>query len=156
LSSEPHRIPNTSGLKGTLLHEYGHVLQQGEFWNEWRKAFGWVSKPEEEIDWKVATPRMHDTNQPERCVSDYARISPDEDICESFAAAVNNPAVLDPERLEFIRERWLKSIQETGSMPVSIEVRAGDDIQLPKAPYVVKYKTTVSRVFIPGKVVDKE
>lgn len=148
LSAEPHRIANTSGLAGTLVHEVGHILQDGAFVEEWKKRFNWKELEESQIVRGLV--RTQDNEQPERLVTDYAKFSPAEDICESFSAAVNNPDVLDPERLAFIRERWLRaSEQET-----NISLAKKDTVEPPQAPSQIKYKIKVSSFSI-GKVVKR-
>ena len=144
VSPEPHRIPNTSSFAGTLAHEFGHIYlsADSDFWNDWRRNFGWKTLPDDQVDWSKAAPKRYSTNQPERCITDYALFSPDEDICESLSAVVNNPEVLDTERRVFVRERWLKEV-ESKEVEVDLEKKVGNDIQLPKVPDTVKYRAKV-------------
>ncbi len=146
MSGEPHRIPNTSGFIGTLVHEYAHVLPEGNFWNDWRVQFGW--KPLSEIDYSKSAPKSYSTDQESRCVTDYAKFSPDEDICESLVAAVNNPTTLDDERLQFIQDRWLKDIRPLSPDEISIARKSKEEVVLPKIPETVKYKIRASTFII--------
>ena len=71
MSNQPHRIPNTSGFVGTLIHEYGHILPEGTFRGDWSAKFGW--KPLDEIDYSRPAPKSYSTDQEDRCVTDYAK-----------------------------------------------------------------------------------
>lgn len=143
MSAEPHRIPNTSGFAGTLTHEFGHILPEGSgLWDEWRKRFGW--KILDDIDYSRPAPKSYVTDQEDRCVTDYAKFSPDEDISESLVAAVHNPSVLDAERLEFLREKWLGDVKVVPADQVSLTRKTGTAVKMPEAPKVIKYKTRVS------------
>lgn len=143
LSSEPHRIPDTSSLAGTLAHEFGHIYisADGDFRKEWARTFGWQDLPDDQVDRQKPAPKKYVTKEPERCVTDYAQFSPDEDICESLSAVVNNPTVLDTEKLAFIRERWLK--EEEVKIEASAERKIEADIKMPRVPDKVKYKAKV-------------
>ncbi len=154
MSSEPHRIPNTSGFKGTVIHEFGHTFQQdGTFLQDWKKTFGWEYLPDDQVDWSKEVPKRTVVADPARCVSDYARFEAEEDICESLVAAISNPEVLDPERLKFIQDRWLK--QPHASAPeVQIEHKTGVDVELPTISTQIKYKTRMS-TFKPGFKITK-
>jgi hypothetical protein len=148
VSNEQHRIPDTTRLAGTLVHEYGHVLQDTDMVEEWKKKFGW--KELDQAQQVRGIVKTHDTEFPERCVSDYAKFSPEEDICDSFAAALNNPDILDPEKLKFIREHWLKDVKPD----VQAVTTKKDKIELPKVSSPVKYKVVVNKFTI-GKVVKR-
>lgn len=145
VSPEPHRIENTSGLAGTVAHEFGHIYLSagGDFWNGWRLAFGWKMLPDDQVDWKKPAPKTYGTNQSGRCVTEYAQFSPDEDVCESLAATINNPDVLDAERLAFIKEHWFKVV-ESKETETNIQKKVGKDVELPKAPDKIKYKVKVA------------
>lgn len=150
VSSEPHRIPGTNRLAGTLVHEFGHVLQDTDFVQEWKKRFGW--KELEQTQQVRSIVKTHETEFPERCVSDYAKFSPEEDICESLAAAVNNPKALDPEKLVFIQERWLNNVRPD----IQATALKKQKVELPKILNPVKYKVSVGKFeFTAGKVVKR-
>jgi hypothetical protein len=148
VSNEQHRIPDTTRLAGTLVHEYGHVLQDTDMVEEWKKKFGW--KELDQAQQVRGIVKTHETEFPERCVSDYAKFSPEEDICDSFAAALNNPSVLDPEKLAFIREHWLKDVKPD----IQSTTTKKDKIELPRVQSPVKYKVVVNKFTI-GKVVKR-
>lgn len=148
LSAEPHRITNTTGLAGTLVHEVGHILQDGAFVEEWKRRFAWKVLEQSQVVRGLV--RTQENEQPERLVTDYAKFSPAEDICESFAAAINNPDVLDPERLAFIRERWLRDSEQEPNIFLTEKGK----VELPQAPSQIKYKIKVSSFSI-GKVVKR-
>lgn len=150
VSSEPHRIPETTRLAGTVAHEFGHILQDTDFVQEWKKRFGWEEL--EQTQQVRSIVKTHETKFPERCVSDYAKFSPEEDICESLAAAINNPKVLDPGKLAFIQERWLNNVRPD----IQATTLKKDKVELPKVPNPVKYKVRVSKFeFTAGKVVKR-
>ncbi len=144
VSPEPHRIPDISSFAGTLVHEIGHIYSRADFdfLQEWQKRFGWEVLPNEQVDWQKPISKIYATNQPHRCITDYAQFSPDEDICESLSAVVNNPTVLDPERRAFIEERWFK--QKPTEVEVSSERKVGTHIQMPKVADKIKYKTRIA------------
>jgi len=131
ISSELHRVEGVSGLAGTVAHEFGHIFinADSKFADKWRSTFGW----------EPGQDRFR-TTQPERCVTTYAQYSEDEDICESLAAVLNNPSVLDRDKLVFLRERWLKNIK-SGRVKVGLQKR--EKTELPLAPKQVKYKVRV-------------
>jgi hypothetical protein len=150
VSSENHRIPDATRLAGTVVHEFGHALQDTDFVQEWKRRFRW-----NELD--KAQPvrgivKTHETEFPERCVSEYAKFSPEEDICDSFAAAVNNPDALDPEKLAFIQDRWLKDV----SPDIQATASKMERVELPKVTSPVKYKVKVNKFqFTSGTVVKR-
>lgn len=143
VSPEPHRIANTSSFAGTLAHEFGHIYLSagGDFWNEWRKRFGWETLPDDQVDREKPAIKSYTTNQPERCITGYAQFSPDEDICESLSAVVNNPAVLDPERRDFIMERWFK--EKPVEKEVATDRKVAGQIKMPRVPNKIKYKAKI-------------
>ncbi len=151
VSAEPHRIPETSGFAGTLAHEFGHfyLYADDNFLSEWKDKFGWRKLSNEEVDWSKHAPKTYATDQAERCVTDYAQFSPDEDICESLAAAVNNPAVLDQEKLAFIKEHWFKE-GEMGAVETSLERKTAMGIQMPQVPDKIKYKAKIKKFEVRG------
>lgn len=153
VSNEPHRVPNVSNFAGTLSHEVGHILADTAFVEKWKRKFGWEELPDDEVkvigDLRV-TKRCA---QPERLISSYAGFSPEEDICESLVAAINNPQALDPERLVFLQESWLADSPESGGQQVTIAKKTGTEIQLPKSKQPIKYKVVAGKIFTMGKIV---
>lgn len=118
-SFAPYRIAGITRFEGALIHEIAHkvlkadaeVVRSGErsLHGRWCTRFGWTALPAEGSGrvlpggcetWAVI-------EDPARCVNDYARCGPGDDFCESLAAALRVPAVLDPERFQFLRDEVL-------------------------------------------------
>lgn len=142
MSPEPHRIPNTSSFAGTLGHEFGHIYAEvnDEFTNAWMKKFGWKALPgtEEIVSTSKQFKEMFAVEEPGRCITDYAQLSPNEDICESLSAVINNPAVLDKERRDFIMEQWFQ--EKLVEKEVVIDKKTSGDIKMPRVPEKIKYR----------------
>lgn len=151
MSEEPHRIASTSSFAGTLSHEIGHILANSDFVEEWKRRFGWVRLEDGEVKTVGDFTALYKNEQPDRLVSDYAKFTPEEDICESLVAAINNPEVLDPERLAFLREHWLKEKEEEKST-VFLVRKTESEIEVPKVEQPVKYGVRVGRTFKMGKI----
>ena len=139
----PHRIKKVSNFEGTLIHEFSHniVDTDVELFNKWNEKFGWeiIEQPIEKFP--GGDPICYENEHPERCVSQYARLSPDEDIAESIVAALRDPKVLDPERLQFLKETLrLDKIDVVKAPEINIQRRSGKDIKLPQLESPVKYK----------------
>ena len=100
-----HRVPNTSNLSGTLIHELAHSLSIS-IKNKWAKSFSWelLEKP---IKTKGGVYKYYKVKSPERCISEYAKFHPHEDLCDSLVAAIMCPNLLDKERLKFIKNNIL-------------------------------------------------
>jgi len=136
LKSIQHRVKGVSNFEGTLIHELTHVLAaKTSLDKEWAQKFGWEQNQEkiEELqriglmdklwttpqkDWSSLHPdiwnlvRVWENDHPERCVTDYARRGPEDDLADSMVAAMRNPEILDEERFKFLRERFLKDVDE--------------------------------------------
>jgi hypothetical protein len=140
MSPEPHRIPDTSSFAGTLAHEFGHMYTKlgDQFVAEWMEKFGWEILPEDKIDYSAPSVKIFTTDKLDRCITDYAQFSPEEDICESLSAVINNPAVLDAEKRAFIEERWFK--EEPIEKEIIIDKKTSKDIKMPRVPDKIKYK----------------
>jgi len=124
-----HRVTGVSNFKGTVTHELTHSLT-GDIVNEWKLAFGW-----EDLN-----NSRQQTRQPEKCVDDYAKINPEEDICESMVAAIWKPEVLDPEKLQFLdREMGIEQAREK-QLPIRIVKKTGNDIALPSLEGPIKFR----------------
>lgn len=153
VSNEPHRVPNVSSFAGTLSHEVGHILADTAFVEKWKRRFGWEELPDDEVKVVGDLTVTKRNTQPERLISSYAGFTPEEDICESLVAAINNPQALDPERLVFLQESWLAGSPESGEQQVTITKKTGTEIQLPKSKQPIKYKVVASKIFVMGKIV---
>ncbi len=139
MSNEPHRIPNTSSLVGTLIHEFGHFLQQNpQLQNEWIKRFGWKILSSEEM--RSRYPKQFETQQESRCVTDYAKFSQDEDICESLVAAIRQPEILDKEKLDFIIDKFLNGKLPNIESAKEFERKSSEEVTMPLTPEKIKYR----------------
>ena len=141
-----HRVEGVSNFEGTLVHEFTHALVGKEISNEWKRRFGWKVNQKkwdkikrlgliEELnatpqkDWGNLHPdifnlvRVWETDEPQRCVTDYAKLGPEDDIAESMVAAVCNPEVLDKRRLFFLQDKFLSDIDEETAPAVDIQKR---------------------------------
>lgn len=106
----PFRIPSVSNFEGVLTHELTHLIQD-EFQEEWLEKFQWqfcIDHPDWE--WKTtpdgaSTRLFHKKTgemapnsafplQPDSCVTDYAKIDWNEDVCESMVAYIYDPKLL--------------------------------------------------------------
>ncbi|MBP6888427.1 MAG: hypothetical protein KBC21_01870 [Candidatus Pacebacteria bacterium] len=139
-----HRVTGVSNLEGTLIHEFAHSLGV-EFENMWRKEFGWeqMEKPEQLMN---GTWRLEQNIEPERCITEYARINTAEDICESMVGALRNPGALDPARYRKIHEELLPD--KLGDVPNRITKKLQGTFQLPKIKEPFKYKRVLKRRII--------
>lgn len=128
-----HRVEPASNFEGTLIHEITHSLQNADVRNEWSEKFGWESFESEGKS-------LLKVKNPERCITDYARnINPSEDICESMVATVVSPQRLDPERLEFLRDKFF-SKSRNSELTIDIQRHGEGDIRLPTIDPDVKFK----------------
>jgi hypothetical protein len=149
LKSIPHRVAGVSNFEGTLIHEYGHVLQNDqEFNREWREKHGWRFLSEEEHKQIDDHAHLYANDEPEKCPTEYARFSPGEDICESLVEAIKSPDLLDPERLKTLQENWLKAIDYNPSVEVIANRKIADQISLPTIPEPLKYKVKIGRKLV--------
>ncbi len=134
------RIKGVSNFDAVLIHEFSHNIRKInlDFINKWIKKF-WVL--EQDFEKKRKMPGGgedcldYDPIDPKRCVSEYARSSPDEDLCESMVAALRNPQALDLWKLKLIKKELLG---KNKADEVKFERR--DKIELPKIKSPVKYK----------------
>ena len=140
--SDKFRIEGVSAFEATIIHELSHLIT-ADFVNKWAQKFNWheLKEPKKLVGDAYA---YFESDNPERCISDYAKISPTEDVCESMVAALRKPELLDPEKLQFIRDELL---QDSESLPVTMERREGGGVELPKLESV-NYKTEKSTMKI--------
>jgi len=138
-SFDNHRISGASNYQGTLIHEISHNFPLSTR-DLWKNTFGW-SDLEEPIILPGGNRQIFKCDQPDRCISSYAKISPDEDLCESMVSAVKSPEELDIERLEFIKANILGENENT----ISISKR--DQVELPKLSKPIKYRRKARKKF---------
>ena len=152
------RIPGVKNLEGTLAHEFTHYLVRTLFWNnnlheKWTSGFGWDYLP---FGKGITLPGgfycIHKNTVPGSCVTDYASLHPDEDICDSMAAVLLNPEELSGKRHKILLEKrkfLLKEFPEisTGKadhVKTRIFRAQGEEITLPElnSPHFIKAKKT--------------
>lgn len=132
----PHRISRASNFEGTVIHELSHKFSI-PLRNDWSRTFGWKML-ESPVQLPGGAHQHYKCESPERCVSEYAKISPDEDLCESMVAAIKAPDTLDPERLAFIKEKIFGSSHQ--STPSEIIKQNRVTIPSVKQPVVFQRK----------------
>jgi hypothetical protein len=93
VSIEPYRIKEVSSLKGTIVHEFGHIIlknnrlgRSNDIMSLWHKRFGWDER---------------DSKTLERCITEYAKVDSQEDFCESLVGYHAGSENLDTEKKEF-------------------------------------------------------
>ena len=139
LTFEPHRVAKTSNFTGTLIHELSHGIGV-DFLRKWIEKFKWHLRTQA----GRLPGGMADENyceEPERCVTDYARFNPGDDICESVVAALTDPGCLDAERMQFLMSNAFN--QQSGALTVSIQKMS--IIQMPSLQGRVRYRLWESR-----------
>lgn len=136
INKSHHRIPNTSNLTGTLIHELAHSLSI-DIKNKWKKKFSWrlLEKP---IKAKGGAYKYYEVQEPKRCISEYAKFHPDEDLCDSLVAAITCPNLLDKERLDFINNNIL--VKNEISETVNINKDENNSLPLIKKDFSFKIK----------------
>lgn len=139
-SFSPYRgIEGISTSSGALIHEFTHPLVR-LYQASWREKFGW-KKLDDGRDLPGGGSSYEETDQPGKCVTDYATVDSDEDICESMAAALRKPEILDKEKLQFLQEKFqLDSLNSNSVEIVTIKRKVSKDITLPRTNQPVKYK----------------
>lgn len=156
MSFEPYRMPPIPHFDWTLAHEFSHLIES-VFSSEWSKQFKWEYCWEHPQEWESrASPdgkgkRFFNKNtnemspqgrfplQPEQCVSDYAKQTADEDICESVASYI-----LKPEKLQEVSPRKFEILKEKDAKKDKPEISARrvpkNQIKLPEIkPETVYY-----------------
>lgn len=137
-TQKEHRIPGTDNLTATIIHEWGHKFMStgvNRVFEEWLKVGDW--RP---VEWMV-----FQTETPEKCLNDYARLSPYEDFCDCLAAFFLNPKYLERvsgEKYAMI-EKLLKGIpEEQTKSQFSLDALEQPKPRFPaKFPYVLVLKT---------------
>lgn len=128
----PFRVLGISNFEGVLIHELTHLIQ-GEFEKEWWEKFQWefCIEHRDEWEWRPTPdvtfdglnrrPYNKKTNamapnfcfplQPDQCVSDYAKIDWNEDVCECMVAYICNPELLrriSPDKFSILQKHDVK------------------------------------------------
>jgi len=144
-----HRVEGVSNFAGTVIHELAHAVETSETQVEWRERFEWLLNSDKigelrklglmeklkstpQKDWVNLHPdiwnlvRFWTIMQPERCVTDYAKLSPEDDFAESMVAALRNPDLLDSQRSRFLKNNFLSNVKEATAFKVDIQRRLVD------------------------------
>ncbi len=150
---KPWRVSEaTSSFSGILMHELGHTLATGTR-NEWAKEFNWRGVSIEEGERKIHPGGgiiYEICEEPERCVTDYAKSDAYEDLAESFSAYVFDPDILDPRRLEFFKRKLPQN--KGNEKSVEIQLSSQDEAKLPKLPDRTTYTIAPQLVHVITKV----
>lgn len=152
----PHRIGKVSNFEGTFVHETSHLIQD-DFLKDWFELFQWEWCQDHMNHWEFRTPpdgskkRLYNKEtgemapqaqfplQPEQCINYYAKLSPEEDICESIVAYIYDPNLLknvSPDKFEILATHDAKN-----PLPKISTIRVSkDQIKLPEIkPETVYY-----------------
>lgn len=151
-----YRIPKTSNFEGVVTHELAHLIED-EFEKEWREKFQWEFCLDYEDDWEwkqspdatMKRPFNKHTGemaamakfplQPDQSVTSYAKIDWNEDLCESIAAYIHDPELLQrvsPDKFTIIERHDAKKPKPE----VSGQRVAKNEIKLPEIkPETVLY-----------------
>jgi hypothetical protein len=134
---EDHRVPGVDNLAGTVAHELGHSIEdQIKIKSDWMDKFGWsYAEPENIEELPSGKPQGHTLKNADQCVTNYAKMDPIEDLCESMVAALYNPDTLDKDKLNFIEKKIF-----TSSNAESSEVKWEKQPEVPKIDSPVTYK----------------
>jgi hypothetical protein len=118
----------------------------------WEKRFGWKWL-KEAITLPGGLVTRFEIEDPSRCVTDYAKLEPDEDICDSMVAAMRRPEILDKERLETLRQAFPGAFSD---IPAEIACtsarRTGKDITLPRCDSPFLYAISARKIKVTGDV----
>lgn len=139
LSEEEYRFGEITRWEGILWHEIAHWLEPGLFhrW-QWMEKFGWVELNQPtmapggaELHWKC--------NQPERCISDYAKINLMDDFAESFVAVCFCPELLDQEKFFYLSSKMMMK-KKIYPIQIDARLRLGEQIVHPFLYQPLYYK----------------
>lgn len=120
-SFAPYRIEGITRFEGALIHEFAHKVLRADWecapsgemmlLNRWRMRFHWKFLPPGSSGRVLPGGELTGEviEEPSRCVTDYATSGPGDDFCESLVSALRAPSVLDPERLQFLRDEVLSA-----------------------------------------------
>lgn len=128
-----HRIGQASNFEGTVIHEFSHNISP-KIREEWKKLFWWIDL-EIPIQLQGWDNQYYTNPNPERCISEYAKFSPDEDLCESMVAAAKAPETLDTERLAFIQSKIFGNDTESKLVTIKRQKK----VNIPKVNQPIKY-----------------
>lgn len=138
MSNNPNRLTaKISLLTYTLTHEIAHLVDNNvnnaESRNRWKEIGVWnLISPPRTLAGGGTTGWM--TRAPERCITDYARNYPEEDFCDSLVALFLDPKRLDPEKRQFLQDRFPLT---PGQNDPAWSVREVNPVVLPSMPEII-------------------
>lgn len=131
-----------TSFSGIMMHELGHTVGT-EIRNEWARSFNWrgVSIDPSDRKFHPGGGIIYEVcDEPQRCVTDYAKADAYEDLAESFSAYVYDPEILDPPRLDYLRENFPQRFEL--QKDVRINKLSQEETHLPTLPermtYIIK------------------
>jgi hypothetical protein len=132
----PYRIPEVSSFSGTIIHEFSHALTD-DLEKDWIQEFKWRML-EEPRELPGGSYQYRETDEPERCVNNYAALRACDDICESVVAYVAGSKKLDEQKKEFLKTRLFeRNVAE--AFDISVTQKIGKQVELPKVEEPVLY-----------------
>jgi len=142
LENTGHRVKGASNFEGTIMHELSHQINP-EIFRKWIQKFWHQLDEARPLSDTPNSGSWFDPNDSEKCITDYAKLLPNEDLCDSMVAAIKNPDALNPEKLKFIRNNILRET-ESKMQEISIIRKTGQDTQIPKLGTDINYKNSGS------------
>lgn len=136
-----------SHLEWVLAHEESHgfedvKLESGRLLDFWQKIGNW-----HQVDRKNLTGggiSIWDTTEPERCLSELARVDAQEDLAESGAGRIFIPNKVDSLKLQFLEENL--AIDRERQNPWGVRIIS--DVELPKLPDEFQISAIPRRAFL--------
>lgn len=123
-----YEISGVRRLEAVLIHELAHKLAAA-IEPQWQLQFQWSAHPPK--GWVCA--------EPHRCITEYAKILPIDDICESVVGLLRAPTTLDPERKNFLDRSFSRSIPEVLSPVIEKILVLHEGITMPEIPQRIYY-----------------
>jgi len=137
------RIPEISNLELVVTHEpIHHVINKNRnILKKWSEEFEWTLNDDPaQLMGDGVTKKTFMTKHPERCITDYAQVDADEDMCESFSASYANIDRLDSEKAEFLKKHIFEESDQNHSI-VSVPVKLP---QVEKVKYFIRKPIKIS------------
>lgn len=145
------RIPGARALEAIIIHECGHSISVG-VQNKWNRGMGWKLDLDHTVPLRSGSETIWRNDYLETMVNDYARQDGKEDFCESFAAALLTPEILDPKRFFFIQENFLSSLKaQEERVRVAVTRLAAATIEPPRVE-AVSFRRRASSLFSIRKI----
>jgi len=143
-----YRGLDINNFEAVLSHEYAHVLASSRYQGihqdlihtEWKALGGWRYEPRTLPGGQGS---LWINDELERLPTEYAAHDFYEDFCESVAVYLQNPALLDESRREFLQERIFSDggsvVDQKESSDVAMKRMAGSAVTLPRIEQI-KYQ----------------